>query len=131
MDIGLFFDWLFRVDSGFLLHGCGIFFQFCGCCSAISHCSYHLAEILLAYISGCVNSRIAGLLGSVRFHISMGIQSNQVFYQICIWCIACKYKYAEGVICRIENGFFSGVFIFVADLSQRVVTLHIDNLCIG
>jgi hypothetical protein len=61
----------------------------------------------------------------------MGIQSNQVFYQIRIWRVACKYKYAKGVICRIENGFFSSVFIFVADLSQRVVTLHIDNLCIG
>ena len=56
---------------------------------------------------------------------------DQVFYQICIWGVACKYKYSEGVICRIENSFFLGIFIFVADLSQGVVTFHIDNLCIG
>ena len=69
------------MDTGSSLHGSRIFFQLRSGGSTISHCRYYLAQIFLAHITGCINSLAAGLPALIGYHISMGIQIYQFFYQ--------------------------------------------------
>ena len=114
----------------FLLHGCGIFFQFCSGCGAISYGRYHLAEIFLADISCGIDSLAVGLLVSICFYISMRIQSYKFFYQSGVRGIACEYKDSESVIRGIKDGFLSGIFVSVTDPAQHMVTFYVDDLSI-